>query len=839
MNVSRLHELFTQLLDVPLGERGAFLDRACQGDEALRAEVLALMEHDGAAEERRFLESSASRIPGALPSPPDPLLGAHMGAYELVQTLGAGGMGVVYLGERRDGFTHRAAVKVMRWAAGSADFVRRFRDEIQFLAALGAHRNIAGLIDAGAADDGSPYLVMEYVAGERIDRYCDRRRLDTRRRVDLFRKVCYAVQYAHQNMVIHRDLKPSNILVAQSEEPCLIDFGLAKVLKESPGLPGVDQTEMAGRCFTLQYASPEQVRGERLTTASDVYSLGVILYELLSGRRPYLVEPRRMPEAMLAVTEQTPSNPSSAVRLTPSSNLAPDEEAPTPEEISRVRSATPRRLQRLLAGDLDKIVMTALRKEPHRRYATAEQFSADLGRWLEGMPVTARADTLWYRGAKFLQRHRAGAAAAMIVAVSLVVATFVSLGQARRADRNAQRAGQEATAAQAAARRESEARQVAQRAQTEAERQAEAARQAAQFLVGVFHGSDPIGLAGSRFGSVTGHPDADARDILDEGSQWIESELNEFPVLQATLLDAAGVVYLSLGDLHQAEPRLERALAARRELLPADHPDLARTLAAMGALRYAQGYYERANSRLREALAILEAAPGDHRADAALVRFLLAMVILEPRGSRDEAEELLRSVLAIRQELPQSTPRDLAFAHIGVATVLRFRGETSEALDHIQQAMQLLEKLQDEDPVAQSFATSVRAIVQWKAGNREAATREYRRALELGREAVGEWHPAIQFYEVYLAKLLAEQGDIEGAESLYRDAADRARRIYGQQPRTARTLRDLGAFLMDQDQREEAKLILRESVAIYRETLGADHHAARSAARILAAAEQP
>ncbi|HEX9918814.1 MAG TPA: serine/threonine-protein kinase, partial [Pyrinomonadaceae bacterium] len=459
----QVETVFQTALDVAPENRERFLAEACAGDEFLQREVEALIEDYEAAEE--FLEQPAvdlKQIAGnelptlRLEDIPDPAHGlksdARIGAYRVLRELGRGGMGAVYLAERADDdFRKLVAVKVVKRGMDTDFVLRRFRHERQALAALD-HPHIARLLDAGATDDGLPYIIMEYVEGQDIDRYCDEHRLSINARLRLFLAVCAGVSHAHQSLIIHRDIKPSNILVTGEGTPKLLDFGIAKILNPTLADAPLEHTATALRMLTPDYASPEQVRGERVTTASDVYSLGVLLYLLLTGRRPYHFRTHQLEEIARVVCEQNPLRPSAAIdsavsatgnnfetaratreggvdRPTDSAHERQQggDEAPgmtggTPslDELAHARSSAPDRLRRSLADDLDNIVLKALRKEPSRRYASVEQFAEDIERHLGGLPVRARADTFTYRSRKFVGRNKAGIAAAVGVALSLV-----------------------------------------------------------------------------------------------------------------------------------------------------------------------------------------------------------------------------------------------------------------------------------------------------------------------------------------------------------------------------------------------------------------------------------
>jgi serine/threonine protein kinase len=424
-----IRRIFHQAVDLPSGERGDFVLRAAAGDESLRIEVESLLaSHDGAGS---FIEPPGDRVTTiVLDEVTADQIGRRVGSYKIVREIGRGGMGSVYLGARADDeFSKRAAIKLIRTGMNTDFVVRRFLSERQILANLD-HPNIARLLDGGTNEDGLPYFVMEYVEGQPIREYCDSLRLSTDERLRLFGDVCSAVHYAHQNLVIHRDIKPGNILVTADGTVKLLDFGIAKLL--GPG-PGRDETEAVARVMTPAYASPEQVKGDPITTASDVYSLGVLLYELLTGHRPYRVASSSPIEIIQAICEQEPDRPSTAVARVETIPTGDGDTrvTVTPESVSKERGSQPDKLRRELEGDLDNIVLKAMRKEPQRRYASAEQLSEDIRRYLEGLPVIARKDTFGYRAAKFIQRHKTGVAVAVLVVIALLSATIVTSWQAR------------------------------------------------------------------------------------------------------------------------------------------------------------------------------------------------------------------------------------------------------------------------------------------------------------------------------------------------------------------------------------------------------------------------
>jgi eukaryotic-like serine/threonine-protein kinase len=439
---SRVRTILESALELDPSDRNAYLDSACAGDPGLRPEVESLLSSDAEAED--FLAQPAADLgrglfdaaedTGEFPE------GYRIGPYQLQRCIGRGGMGSVWLAARVDHeYERKVAIKMVLRGMDSREILRRFRTERQVLAGLD-HPNIARLLDGGSTPEGLPYLVMEYVDGTRIDQYCESRKSTITERLQLFRAVCSAVEYAHRSLVVHRDIKAGNILVTADGTPKLLDFGVAKLLR--PEFVPHEATRLDQRPMTLDYASPEQIRGEPVTTSTDVYSLGVLLYKLLTGTLPHPSGRRTVADVQKAICEEEPKRPSAVVLS--------DERAAIPQATQKleVPSAAPmesrdrarKRLKKKLTGDLDMIVLKALRKEPQRRYASVEQFSEDIRRHLERLPVIARGDTMGYRAAKFVRRHMAGVAAAAAIVLALIGGAVVSMYYARQATRERARA---------------------------------------------------------------------------------------------------------------------------------------------------------------------------------------------------------------------------------------------------------------------------------------------------------------------------------------------------------------------------------------------------------------
>ena len=541
----RLLDLVGEALDLPPDERAAFLAGACQGDATLLAEASSLVEHGqntgeflgrpayalAAGEDLGGLEAGTLR-PGEM-----------LGECRVLSLLGEGGMGEVHLAEDTK-LERRVAVKLLKRRLDDASLARRFRHERKVLAAL-THPNIARLYGGGTTPEGRSYLIMEYVEGERLDRFCDTRRLGVTERLALFRKVCAAVAYAHQNLVVHRDLKPANIRVTPEGEPKLLDFGIAKLLDPEDGTgPHADPTATLPGAMTPEYASPEQLRGETITTVSDVYSLGVVLYELLCGQRPYAaLKSRRPDELARAICEEEPPRPSTVASRPPTTTAT----ATVPAGQTPVTREPSARLRRLLAGDLDNIVAKALRKEPVRRYPSVLALSEDIRRHAEGLPVTARKDTLAYRAGKFVRRNTVGVVAAVLIILALLGGLATTVWQARIAK-------QERDRAQLAQRKAETAQRTAQTSQKQAQ-------QTSDFLQQIIFQASPMDGGGK---------DVKITQVLDKIGATMEKELASEPEVLAQMHSTLGRTYMALGMNQQGGQQLRQAVEQMRRLYGED-----------------------------------------------------------------------------------------------------------------------------------------------------------------------------------------------------------------------------------------------------------------------------
>ena len=754
----RAKELFLEVCDLEPDKQMDILEKECAGDQELRLEVESLLAHHVGASDLIDTVASAATTP----TTEDTVKRERIGPYRVIHKIGEGGMGVVYLavGEE-DKFKRRVAIKLLKRGMDTAAVLRRFELERQLHAAMN-HPGIARLFDGGETDDGLPYLVMEYIEGQPIDDYCDDHRLRIAERLELFGQVCSAVHYAHQNLVVHRDLKPSNILVTADGVPKLLDFGIAKLLNPELALIVGDPTAPELRVMTPEYASPEQVRGNPITTASDVYSLGVLLYELMSGHRPYHLRSRIRAEIERVICEEEPEKPSTSIsRIEEDKSRAPDTtRSITPESVAKVREGRPDRLRRRLEGDVDNIVLLAMRKEPQRRYASAKQMAEDIRRHLDGLPVIARADTFGYRFSKFVQRHRAGVAAGVIITLLLVG----GLINASRLTRKANAATTIAVDAQTDAQAQQAIAVTAQlQAETErdrADRLFDEGRRLARVFMGEFHESI-VKLSGS----------IPARELLvDEALQYLEGLEKEADNDTSLKLDIAlghrqvaqilgGSRGANLNRTEEAIEHLNTALQihegiTQREPENADNlHGLATCHLYLGDMLNKQLKPARASAHYRQASDIAEQrlnlSPNDDRAlrDVAIMTLEIGDVF---RGKEDyaAAAELYRRSLEIREQLADRDPpgntaqRDLTVIYTRLGRLELEQAQFEEGLRYYELALEKRLAIAEAEPDSARAARDVMnahllvASALSKVQDAESALDQMERAYAIANELV-------------------------------------------------------------------------------------------------------
>jgi eukaryotic-like serine/threonine-protein kinase len=702
----RAKEVLATALGLPAERRASYLDEACAGDAALRAEVDSLLAHE--VDTPSLLDTGGlggavwSDVLAAIaPERLEPS-GRRIGPYELIAVLGEGGMGTVYHARQTEPIARDVALKLIKRGLDTSRVVARFEAERQTLARLD-HPAIARILDAGADDQGRPYFVMELVRGVPITDYADARRLSVRDRLALFLQVCQAVQHAHQKGVLHRDLKPSNILVTEHDGvalPKVIDFGVARAIEDTAG--GESMLTEAGQLVgTPEYMSPEQagVRPGGTDTRSDVYSLGVVLYELLTGQRPLRLRGLRVAEIQRIIGTEEPTRPSGLVTTMPAQ--AAGVAGPDSRAIGTARQTSPSRLGRLLAGDLDNIVLMCLRKEPERRYPGVEQLADDLRRYLQGRPVTAQRDTWRYRAGKFTRRHRVAVGAAAAALIALVAFAGVMTWE----------------------------RNQARQAEARARAEAETAQQVSDFLVGLFQHADPFVAQGD---TLT------ARDLLDQGADRITRDLAGQPKIQAALMATMSQAYTGLQVPDRAVSLAQQSLALARQVYGPRDPAVATALLALAAAHASQSDQQKALPLYREALAMRKALlPPD---DPAIVEATSLLALdLQTLARFDEAESLYREALAItRRSRPPDDPAITA-ALDNLGGVLHGEGKVDEARQVLEDA--LARARQGHDPELTADILSELAVLLKNTNHPDEAEPMYKEALDLRERTFGPDHP--------------------------------------------------------------------------------------------------
>ena len=803
----RVQRLFHDALDRPPEVRAEFLDNTCE-DPDLRAQVDALLEADEGEAKRLDVPITGDLEADARP-------GTSIGPYAIRKEIGRGGMGRVFLAERED-VGSRVALKLVRSAMAAPEHVERFLVERRILARL-EHPNIARLLDAGVTPDDTPFFAMEYVEGETITAYCDRRQLSVNERLELFATVGQAVAHAHQNLVVHRDLKPSNVFVSEDGRVKLLDFGIAKMLDaDAPGLTATGRNVM-----TPGYAAPEQVRGEAITTATDVYAMGVVLYELLTGLRPHSDEssgPYEMERNVLETDPRPPSEvvgtatrgrASGAATVTDASQDskktgtdatgtdatgtdatgtdATGADATGTTDIATARSTTVANLRRALRGDIDTIVLKALRREPDRRYDSAAQFVDDIRRVLDGRPVSARPDTFRYRARTLVRRHKLGVGAAVAVLLSLVIGLGAAIWQ-----------GQRARAAQA----------EAEAAREQVEEELAKSEAVTGFLVDLFQASDPeenIGL------------DLTARTLLQRGEERVDT-LTEQPLVRAELQNVIGQVYTDLGDYERADRLLMKSLTTRREA-SGDTREVADALFNLGVLRWRQSNFAEAEIVFREAYDIRKELYGTElHPDVAGALNALALSISK-QGRLTEAVPMQERMMEISPQLEESEQWQ-AMSMNNLAVLYQNLERYGQAAPLAEEMLAFQQGLHDAPHPQIAMGLTNLGSILTDALRAEEAIPHLREALAMRKTIYDADHPEIASAYHNLAEATFRAGQMEAADSLFGVAIEKKATALGtDHAGYGDVLQDYGLYLRDAGQRERARdtltvaLQVRESIA--------------------------
>jgi serine/threonine protein kinase len=764
-------ELFAAALEVEPARRPALLQERCH-DENVRAEVERLLaEHDEAG---KFLS-----VPAIGEPTPDEVLAPpkrKIDSYHLLELIGEGGMGEVWLAEQKEPVRRRVALKLIKAGMDTREVVARFESERQALALMD-HPAIAKVFETGSTPEGRPYFVMEYVAGTPITTYCDRHKLTTRQRMELFIQVCEGVQHAHQKAIIHRDLKPSNILVSEVDGkpmPRIIDFGLAKATSQRL-TDGSIYTRVGAVLGTFEYMSPEQADsgGEDIDTRTDVYSLGVVLYQLLVGALPLDLKKLAYEEILRRLREQDVPRPSSRI-LTEGGDSA---------ITARDRGTDPPSLTRQLRGDPDAVALKALEKDRKRRYGSPAELAADLGRYLRNEPVTAHPPSAGYRVRKYIRRHRLGvamAAAAVLLLAGFAVTEWIQL----------QRITQE---------------------RDHATRERDRADRITQFMTNMFKVSNPSEALGK---TVT------ARQILDKASKDINNGLSNDPELQAKMMDTMAETYSGLGLYSSAQPLLERATEIQRRVLGPEHPETLQSMNSLANVLYHEGHYAEAEKLCRETLSISRRVLGPENPDTLSTMNNLANDLWS-EGHYAEAEKLSRETLDIRRHvLGADNPDTLESMNI-LAIGLWREGHYADSEKLYREVLDIRRGVLGPDNPDTLNSVENLAGALWKEGHYAEAEKLLRETVDIRRRVQGPEHPATLLSMNNLATDLRSEGHYAEAEKLLREALDIQRRVPGpDHPDTLRSMNNLASTLWSEGHYAEAEKLYRELLDIRRRVLG-------------------
>jgi serine/threonine protein kinase len=787
----RLQELFSRAVDLSFAERNAFVERETADDPQLREELLGLLACDTGKSTGPLTTALGAALDATTRDRRRALIGKVVGNYKLTSVLGHGGTGTVYLAERADRqYSAQVAVKIVDTATVQGELGMRFRAERQILASLN-HPNIARLLDAGETDEGQPFLIMEYVHGEPVDRYCDRQQLDLEARLNLFLDICGAVQYAHQNLIVHRDLKPANILVTVEGSAKLLDFGIAKLLDVGDSASVLALTRMNDRLLTPEYASPEQILGRPVTTASDVYALGVVLYELLTGLRPYVVAAAASQlelERSICVTD--PHKPSSVVKR--AIDAGPVEGQSNIAALAAARQLIPDRLQRRLQGDIDAIVMRALRKEPQHRYGSIEQLTADIRRFLAREPVQARQGNWVYYSQRFARRHALGvSASATFVAMILGFAITMSI-QRQHIAQERDRATQE-------------------RARAE---------KVSEFMLGVFEAADPFEAEGKEW---------TARDLLDQAARTIRSDLSEQPEVRARLLETMGKAYRRQGNAEVAAGFYEDALRIHDQTGASADSQTGSVLVEFATVLRQLGRFEESDRAMGRALLIAQSTKTEDTLTGA--ELLASLGRLEHiRGNTEKAEQYMDRALELTQRL--SGTRSLGAAEVlsDLSNLRSWRDDLEGAERAARESVSIYRETSNQYHPDRIMADQLLARVLSLRGRTAEAAELFEQTLTSQRLVYGELSSKVGGTMSELASVRANQGQLAEAERLTVDALAIEREAHGRSHHnTGYLLTVLAQIHLRQKKFAVAEVEAREALEIYATTLPSDHQYVASA----------
>jgi serine/threonine protein kinase len=786
----KIQSVFQEVADAAPAERAIRLADSCRDDTDLRHSVESLLASDeGTADPLMIAIGAAAE--SLLEEHQDRLLGTRVGQYRIVSILGHGGMSTVYRGERDDAqYRQSVAVKVLHHATLHPRLRSRLHSERHILATLD-HPSIARLIDSGELEDGTPYLVMELVDGESIEAYCDSRTLFVRERIELFAQVCAAVQYAHRNLVVHRDIKSANIFVTGDGAPKLLDFGIAKLLAPESLSHTLPVTRLQERILTPENAAPEQVLGRPITTATDIYSLGVLLYRLLTGRSPYRLLSYSQLQLERAICMDDPVRPSQMVVAKLSGEADADR-----SRISDRRGLSPQRLRARLSGDLDAVVAKAMRKEPDRRYQSVEALADDLNRHLLGLPVLARQADWRYNGAKFMRRHLLAVSGAAVIFLGLAAIAAVTLWQNHRIELARQATAQERDHAQ----------------------------QVSAFLVDVFSQADPFNAQGR---------EPTAKDLLERGAERISGNTALQPEVRAQLLESIGLAYRRQGLSERAIPLFEQAVAIRREERPFDPHRTAVALANLARALTDNGHLVSSQAYLEQALDMSRGGDQSPSPETAGILVQFGEFELDAKSDPQEASKLLNQGLEIY--------RGLGNQHLAVASTLNslaatalWLGDFPLAERYQRESVTILQATVSRNHPEYAKALATLGYILTQRDRYQEAEQMLNEALEIERTVFGANNQRVAEIESHLGILYERQGDLPRAIQTTQIAVRIATERLGMNHYfTGYYLDNLASLYLKANDLSAAEHYAREALAVYAQTLPARHLYVSSTRRLL------
>jgi eukaryotic-like serine/threonine-protein kinase len=787
----QIQSLFEELIETGPTERPARLVSACGDDIELRSALESLLASDQTREDP-LLQAIGEAAESLLEGHQDRLIGARVGPYRVTSILGHGGMSTVYRGERDDSqYQQTVAIKVLQHATLHPRLRSRLHSERHILATLD-HPSIARLIDSGDLEDGTPYLVMEYVDGESIERYCDSRTLFVRERLELFVQVCAAVQYAHRNLVVHRDIKCANIFVTDAGAPKLLDFGIAKLLAPESLSHTLPVTRLQERILTPENAAPEQVLGRPITTATDIYALGVLLYQLLTGRSPYRLLSYSQLQLERAICMDEPVRPSQTVISKLSGEKDEDR-----SRISDRRGLSPQRLRARLSGDLDAIVAMAMRKEPERRYPSVEALADDLNRHLNGQPVRARQGDWRYHTVKLLRRH--------VLAVAAIAAAFLGLalfGGAMLWENHRIQLARDASA-----------------------QERDRAQQVSAFLVDVFSQADPLHAQGK---------EATAKDLLDRGAEKIKGNLSLQPEVRAQLLESIGLAYRRQGLSERSISLFEEAVAIRRQERPLDNGKIAVAIANLARALTDSGHLISAEANLQQAVALTETDGRRNSVETADILLQFGNFALDARSDPARAAQLFNQALDLYRSALGPQNLQVASALNGLAAATAWLSDYPLAEHYQREALGIFQATVSRTHPDNAVALATLGSILTQRGKYAEAEQVLNEALQIERNVFGADHPRIASIEADLGVLYDREGDLTRAIAATETALRITRERRGGGHYTAGYYLDsLATLFLKANDLPAAESDARQALAVYAESLPARHLYVASARQLL------